>query len=1112
MGKQIPWSGYYYKTQWEKDKKIKGKVGIFLPRSLIIKDDLELVDLLINKLEERDIKVIAVFAQRKEFGGPGCPGLKPGWELLKGVDLIVNLQPFSLVEGSIDKEDILKKINVPIIQTIYSSSQTEKEWRESPQGIGPTTQISWVAQPEYNGAIEPILISCRDEKSQDRFGRRKPIEDRIDFLVDKICAWLKLYNLPPEKRRVTFLLHNSPCASVEASVGGASGLDTMESVVRIMKEMKKRGYKVDNCPKNGKELADLILTKKAISEFRWTTIDEIVKRGGAIEFITVEKYNRWFNELPPTVKEKMVSAWGEPPGEGMVYEGKIVVTGINFGNINVLVEPKRGCYGARCDGKVCKILHDPKVPPTHQCFATYKWAQENSDVLISVGTHGYIEFLPGKSVGLSGECFPEIIVGDKPHLYIYTVKNPAEGVLAKRRGYATLVDHMIPVMKPSGLYDELAGLEEQLRQYSQAKLLNEKERCEIILRDIYALARKANLIDENKKLSDDSFIEFLHNKLTLLRETQIRDGLHILSQVPKREGIINMLVSILRFEGSRPSIRRLILEIMGYDYEEVIQFPDRIANGKSYGELLEESTQIAKRLLNIALEGMQDYEKKLYEIIEVKNKNKVKDLIELIRWAKDTILPRLKMTKREIPQLLKGLEKKYIEPGASGHLTRGRIEVLPTGRNFYSIDPRAIPTKAAWEVGVKMANELLNKYLQEEGKYPENIGMVLWGSDAYRADGEQISQILYLLGARPIWTESGVVKGTEVIPLKELNRPRIDVTIRTSGIFRDTFPHLIELLDETIVKLAQLDESEEDNFIKKHVNEYKKMHKTATEREATYRLFCAQPGTYGNGVNLMIAASAWKSMKDLGEIYIERGGYAYGKGVFGGEAHKEFAHQLGKVETVFHKLSSDESDPLGCCHFYDFQGGMYSATKSLTGKGPKVYWGDTRDPQRPQIREMKEEIERIVRTSLLNPAWIEGMKRHGYKGAGDIAKRIVRVYGWDASAEVVPDWIFDEIAKKYVLDKEMSKFFEDNNPWALEEIARRLLEAERRGVWKADPEVLKELENKYLEIESWMEEKMEDIEGEYQGGSIDVFTREEISEWKRTNFNIDDFLKSGGKE
>jgi len=1043
-----PWFGYYYRTQERKSTRAQEKVGIFFPRSLLIKNDLELIDLLIKKLEEKNILPVAVFAQKKEYGGKDCPGLEAGLKLLKGVDLIINCESSFLIQHAIGKENeetILDKIGVPIIQTVYSSSRTEKEWEESPQGISPTNQIYWVAHPEFNGAIEPIVVAAKESSGrmhptksaqEDTYGRRKPIEERVEFLIDRISAWLKLYNLPVNKRKVTFLLHNNPCAGVETSVGGGSGLDTLESVVRMMKEMQKKGYNVIKCPETGKELIDLIMNKKAISEFRWTTVEEIVKKGGVVEFITMDKYNQWLNKLSHNVREKMVKDWGEPPGKSMVHNGNLVVTGLKFGNIHILAEPKRGCYGAKCDGEVCKILHDPKIAPTHQCLATYKWAQENSDMIISVGTHGYIEFLPGKSVGMSAECFPEIITGTKPHLYIYTIKNPAEGILAKRRAYAVIIDHMIPAMKKFESYGELTEIEELLEQYQKTIDLDEHQRGEVILDEIIKLSQKNNLIvQDDSAAAPQQIIKILHEKIELIKSSKINIGMHILSKVPIKKG----------------------------------------------------------------KEG-------LYSCI-----------IEHTKIRKNKFFEKLEMIKREIPQVLAGIEKKHIQPGPAGLITRGKIEVLPTGRNFYCLDPRTIPTKAAWQVGIKMAEGLLNKYLKEEDRYPENIGMVLWSIDAYRADGEQISQILYLLGARPIWAETGVVKGTEIIPLKELKRPRIDVTIRTSGIFRDTLPHLFELLDETIQKIASLNEPKKMNFIKKHVLEYIEKHncngrihatKDTSEswRQATYRLFCAQPGTYGNGVKLMIAASAWKTMKDLGEIYIERGGYAYGREIFGQVACEEYAHRLSSVQAVFHKLETDETDPLGCC-FYDFQGGMYSAVKSLSGNSPKVLWGDTRDPQKPQTRDMKDEIERAVRTRLLNPEWIEGMKRHGYKGAGDMAHKVVAVYGWDASAEVVDDWIFDDLTKKYVLDKEMRKFFEDNNPWALEEISRRLLEAEKRGVWKADPQVLKELQDNYLEIESWMEEKMGDAEGEYQGGNVDILTKVEVEGWtEKTHFNIDDFL------
>ena len=1134
----IPWIGYYH----YKDKRIfrefddyriwhesrsdsisyqsSDKVGIFFPRSLLIKKDIDLIHLLIKKLEERKIFPVPVFAQKKEYGGEGCPDAEAGISLLKGVDLIINCESSFLLQIPVGEEtgsSILDELDVPIIQTIYSSSRTEEEWRKSPQGVHPSSQVYWVAQPEFNGTIEPVVASARDEKSQDVFGLRKPIPERVDFIIDRTCAWLKLGRLSVDKRRVTFLLHKNPCAGVEASVAGGAGLDTLESVVRIMQQMQEQGYDIADCPEGGKELIDIIMARKAICEFRWTTVDEIVKKGGVIELVDMDKYNHWLSELPQSAQEKMISGWGEPPGEGMVYDGKIVVTGVNFGNVNVLVEPKRGCYGARCDGQVCRILHDPGIAPTHQCLATYKWAQENSDVIVSVGTHGYIEFLPGKGVGLSNECFPEIIVGDTPHLYIYTVKNNSEGILAKRRAYATLVDHMGPIMQPSGLYDELEELEELLRQYTHAKNLNEEDRKEIVFGQIYALAEKVNLIDKEKELSPDVFIEKLHGKLTLFRETQIGDGLHILSQTPDEDQMANMLVSIMRFDTDRPSIRRLILELMGYKYEEVVENKEKIIDNVSYGELLDKSTKLSFELVKRGLKDIRRIKDDILEVVKVKKPDRIKELAELITWAKDFLAPKLEMTAREIPQLLRGMDKRYIEPGASGLLTRGKIDVLPTGRNFYSVDTRTIPTKAAWEVGVRMADNLLHKYLHQEVNYPENIGMVLWAIDTYRADGEQIAQILYLMGARPVWAESGIVKGAEPIPLKELKRPRIDVTIRTSGIFRDTLPHLIDLIDETIIKIAHLNEPEKYNFIKKHVNKYREKErskakgsfdKEKVDRQATYRLFSAQPGAYGGGgVSLMIAASAWETINDLGEQYIEKGGYAYGNGAWGEISHKEYADRLSTVDATFHKLASDESDPLDCCCFYDFHGGMYAAVKTVSGNEPKVYWGDTSDPQHPVTRDMKDEMERIARTKLLNPKWIEGMKRHGYKGASDIAKRVGRVYGWDASAEVVADWIFDDITRAFVINEENRKFFEENNPWALEEMARRLLEAEKRGVWKADPEVLKELQEHYLEIEGWMEEKMGDVEGDFQGGSIDIITKKDVKEWSKKKFSFMDEFK-----
>ena len=477
----------------------------------------------------------------------------------------------------------------------------------------------------------------------------------------------------------------------------------------------------------------------------------------------------------------------------------------------------------------------------------------------------------------------------------------------------------------------------------------------------------------------------------------------------------------------------------------------------------------------------------------------------------------------EITNLSRGFNSEYIESGA---LTRGKIDVLPTGRNFYAIDPMKIPTRAAWRIGIKLTDALLAGYLEhgdegkDGGKYPENIGFVLFTSDIFRADGEEVSQILYTMGARPVWGENGTVRSVEVVPLSELKRPRIDCTVRVGGIVRDTSPNIMELIDEAAQKIAALDEPVEMNYVKKHTVE--KMERllgtgqydeATAQRKASYRVFGMKPGAYGAGVNLAVFASAWKEDKDLADVFIDWSGYAYGKDVFGEENHVEFADLLKTVEVTYRSHESDEFDILDCCCFFGYQGGFTIAAETISGKEVQVYHGDTRDPDRPAIREMKDEIERVVRTRLLNPKWIEGKKRHGYKGAGDISKRVDHVYGWSATTKLVADWVFNEMAERFVIDEEMREWFKENNPWALEEMGRRLIEAAERELWKPDAELLEKLKEPYLVLEGLMEEKLGVVEGEYQGGEITVLAREDVEAWSAKVKGIEEVWKNReGKE
>ena len=482
------------------------------------------------------------------------------------------------------------------------------------------------------------------------------------------------------------------------------------------------------------------------------------------------------------------------------------------------------------------------------------------------------------------------------------------------------------------------------------------------------------------------------------------------------------------------------------------------------------------------------------------SEEKRRKLIDAVRFG-ISLIPRIQGVSKEMENLLAGFKGDYIEPGASGSIIRGKIEVLPTGRNFYSVDPMSIPTQAAWRVGVKLADELINAYKKEnEGNYPENIGFVEWCIDPFRADGEGIAQILYTMGTKPIWDENGIVKDVEVIPLEELGRPRIDCTIRVDGIFRDTMPNLMELMDKAVRRVASLDEPPEMNFVKKHVEENMKSllkecdEKTAFRR-ATYRVFSEKPGAYGAGANLAVFASAWKEKKDLADVWIDWGCYAYGEGIYGHAAPNELVNLLKSVNITYEKLESDDFDTLDCCCFFGYHGGFTCAAETISGKDVRMYFGDTRDPDRPEIRDMKDEIERTVRTRLLNPKWIKGKKQHGYKGASDISERVGRVYGWSATTGIIEKWVFDAIADTFVLDEEMRKWFKENNPYALEEIARRLMEAAERELWTPDEEMLKKLKEAYLDVEGMIEEKLGEVEGEYQGGEITVLTKDDVKAW-----------------
>ncbi|HOI95812.1 MAG TPA: cobaltochelatase subunit CobN [Syntrophobacter fumaroxidans] len=1122
--KETAWEGIFH-PQWggpfdttreyleiypHKDRPL---VGVLFSRSNWVSGNLEVESRTIAAIEEQGLGVLPVFfysIKDANLGNLGGEDVVRGFFLAEDgsplVDAVVKLTVFFLGQKKGNSSEsqaesgvgLLKALNVPLVNPVISYYKDRAQWLDDPAGLG--QQVAWsIALPEFEGVVEPLVVGASKGVSNPEEEMYEAIPDRIDRLARRISRWVRLRRTPNRLKKIAFMLHNNPCASVEATVGGGAHLDTLESVARVLHRMKDEGYAVTP-PENGKALIDEILDRKAISEFRWTTTGEIAARGGCLAQLDVAGYSRWFDELPEATRNRTIEAWGRPPGEekdgvpaAMVYEGKILVTGVRYGNAVVCVQPKRGCAGARCDGQVCRILHDPNVPPPHQYVATYKWLSRDfgADAIVHVGTHGNLEFLPGKGTGLSSGCFPDIGIDEMPNLYIYNADNPPEGTTAKRRSCAVLVDHMQAVMIRGELYGDLDELERLMSEYDKIKLV-EPGKAHTLRHMIEARLEAGNLLQGMKTGHDAPFDEVLkaaHEALSLLRNTYIPKGMHVFGSIPEGERLSEFIYAVVRYENTPESLRGVVKSLMERD--EGFRSLDETA-GK---DLVDEK---ARAICAAYLEG----EAPLARLMQLHFDDafRFESVIACVQEKIDDVQRRVALTD-EMSALLNGAAGGYVPPGPSGIVTRGRPDILPTGRNFYSLDPHKVPSRAGWEVGVQLAGLTIEKFLNEEGKYPENIAFYWQCTDIMWSDGEGMAQMMYLLGVRPVWQANGRVSGFEIIPLEELGRPRIDITVRVSGITRDNFASVIELIDEAVQAVAALDEPPDRNFVRGHLLAHMEESGAAEDeaeafRKGTFRLFSSMPGVYQAGTQLAVYASAWKDEKDLCDVFLYWNGYAYGKGVFGEPAHRHLSRSLETVELTFAKTVTDEYDLLGCCCHFGTHGGLINAAKVVSGRDIKTYYGDTREMGEVRVRDLADEIRRIVRTKLLNPKWIEGMKEHGYKGAGEISKRVGRVYGWEATSREVDDWIFDDIARTFLMDEGNRKFFEENNPYALEETARRLIEAAERGLWAPSADVRDALKEIYVEIEGWIEEKAGEMEGDFQGGSIDIITSREVESWK----------------
>lgn len=961
----------------------------------------------------------------------------------------------------------LAALDIPILQGLCLTS-SRSDWSANDDGMSPLDVATQVAVPEFDGRIITVPFSFKEIDS----------EGLISYVADpERCARVaglavrhaRLRSIPAAEKRVAVVFSAYP--TKHARIGNAVGLDTPASAVALLRTMRDAGYDIGEAAGPG-DLATIVDSGDGDA-----LIHSLIERGGQDpDWLTDEAlaanpirvpakdYRAWFATLPAELADAVVEHWGPPPGELFVDrsrdpEGEIVIAAIQAGNVVLIVQPPRG-FGEN----PVAIYHDPDLPPSHHYLAAYRWLDSSfpgsfgADAVVHLGKHGNLEWLPGKTLGMSATCGTDAALGDLPLIYPFLVNDPGEGTQAKRRAHATLVDHLIPPMARAETYGDIAKLEQLLDEHANVSALD-PGKLPAIRQQIWTLMRAAKmdhdlgLEDRPDEESFDDMLLHVDGWLCEIKDVQIRDGLHVLGQKPTGAGELDLVLAILRarqlFGGEQtvPGLRQALgLTEDGSDDRSAVDAAE--AGARELVAALQESGWDAS-----AVEKITDNP----------------DVARILRFAATEVVPRLAGTSGEIDQVLRALAGGFIASGPSGSPLRGLVNVLPTGRNFYSVDPKAVPSRLAWETGVAMADSLLDRYRTDYGRWPQSVGLSVWGTSAMRTAGDDIAEVLALLGVRPVWDDaSRRVVNLEPIDLAELGRPRIDVTVRISGFFRDAFPHVVTMLDDAVALVAGLDEPAEDNYVRAHSQADLAEH--GDQRRSTTRIFGSKPGTYGAGLLQLIDSRNWRDDADLAEVYTAWGGFAYGRGLDGAPAADDMNRAYRRIAVAAKNTDTREHDIADSDDYFQYHGGMVATVRALTGQAPAAYIGDNTRPDAVRTRTLSEETNRVFRARVVNPRWISAMRRHGYKGAFEMAATVDYLFGYDATAHVMADWMYERLSAEYVLDDENRKFMSESNPWALHGMAERLLEAAGRGMW-AEPEqaTLDGLRQVLLETEGELE-------------------------------------------
>jgi cobaltochelatase CobN len=968
--------------------------------------------------------------------------------------------------------------NVPVIQAICAQDN-EPGWRASEQGLGARDLAMHIALPELDGRIISRPISFKDlawrsERSQSDVVCYRAQPERMNFVAELARRWVLLARLPNPEKRVALILANYPTR--DGRIGNGVGLDTPAAALNILRAMQGEGYPVADLPDTGTTLIHTLLGGVT------NDLDTVDLRP-CHQSMAMADYLRAFEQLPTANREAVTARWGLPDADPMCRSGRMMVAGVRFGLTFVGIQPARGY---QVDASA--VYHDPDLVPPHGYLAFYFWLRKEygAHALIHVGKHGNLEWLPGKGVGLSEHCWPDAILGPMPNIYPFIVNDPGEGAQAKRRTQAVIIDHLMPPLTRAETYGPLRNLELLADEYYEAQLLDPRRALEL-QRDILKLVRETHIHQElalDPSVKDDDaavWLPRLDTYLCDLKESQIRDGLHIFGESPVGRLRIDTLLALLRIprgdgRGAQSSLLRALSKAFDLGFDPLDCELSAPWLGARPAELVAVS-QDPWRTAGDTRERLELYAAWLIEQIVDHKKTGLprenNDLNEILENLLEVVAPRLDACGgAEIQGLLDALDGRFVPAGPSGAPSRGRIDVLPTGRNFFSVDVRNLPTTTAWRIGFQSANLFLERHLQDHGDHLRQLGLSVWGTATMRTGGDDIAQAMALMGVRPVWaTGSQRVDDFEILPLSLLDRPRVDVTLRVSGFFRDAFANLIRLFDAAVQAVAGLDEPDDMNPLAAKVREERAAlisSGIATDeaaRQAGWRIFGAKPGAYGAGVQGAIDGRLWQTREDLAQVYLNWGGYAYGGADEGTPARERFAQRLAQVQAVVQNQDNREHDLLDSNDYYQFQGGMLAAAETLSGQKTASYHGDHSQPDLPKIRTLKEELNRVIRSRAANPKWIDGVKRHGYKGAFEMAATVDFLFAFDATTELIDDHQYALLADAYLLDPSTREFIQQHNPDALRDMTERMLEAQQRGLWQDPGEYRDALEGLLLDIE-----------------------------------------------